>query len=178
MRRGFTLIEIVLVAVVLVILLAATIPNFQGTARRLHLEQIATQLAQQLRYAREHAVAAGNITVWAWDAQEMTSRLYALMIDSDQQATVEPLTDRMLRFPPLDHEIEVHLSREADGLACPEQAPGCSECACLQFHPDGTVQNGSTVPAYLHITQDGLAYTIQIDASTGSIALSSGSTAR
>ena len=74
-RRGFTLIELALVAVILAILAAAAIPRLQQTALRLRVEQAASELAQLLRAAHEQAVASGEEMVWVWDPQASRARV-------------------------------------------------------------------------------------------------------
>ena len=183
---GFTLIEIVLVAVVLVILLTATMPNFQQTAARLRVEQAAFHIAQQLRYAHQRAVAQGDTIVWAWDAGDHQARLYELApveqeptADSPAKPSVTEITDRRVAgrsLKELDIAVALHRAQEGqtqDTFACAEEGISsmCAECACLHFHPDGTVQDGAAPPIDTVLTRPTLTYTIRIDAPTGQVFL-------
>jgi prepilin-type N-terminal cleavage/methylation domain-containing protein len=58
-ERGFSLIELAIVLVVLGILFAFSIPNFQSLSSSFQLRGAAENVAGQLRLARERAIATG-----------------------------------------------------------------------------------------------------------------------
>src|SRR3989338_7437801 len=76
-QAGFTLVEVILVAVVLGMLMMVSVPRFQQTAQRLQTEQTAFALTQLLRYAHERAVAQGDEIIWVWDPETRQAHLVA-----------------------------------------------------------------------------------------------------
>ena len=162
---GFTLIELTLVAVVMAILLVASLPRFQHTSRRLRTEGAAFELMQLLRYARERAVADGHETIWVWNADDHRAQLYRLVMESGA-TTVTLMDDRVARAAPLSPDISVTLEENtSQAAACPSDLP--SGTSCVSFLPDGTGD-----PAVLHVRADDSAYLITVNGTTGQAQLS------
>jgi type II secretion system protein H len=151
LKRGFTLVEVILVAVVLALLLAAVVPRFQQTAQRLQTEQAAFALTQLLRYAHERAVAQGEAMVWVWDAEARRARLALLAEDGQRQW----LTEHVARSRPIHEYITVTLAREG------------AEVDTVTFSPDGTSE-----AATLRVARQPFSYTITLDAATSQPVLS------
>src|SRR3989338_10744732 len=107
-QAGFTLVEVILVAVVLGLLLTASVPRFQQTAQRLQTEQTAFALTQLLRYAHERAVAQGDAIVWVWDVQARQAHLESVG-DNDERY---PINEHVARSRPIHGDITVSLVRE------------------------------------------------------------------
>ena len=164
--RAFTLIELALVAVVLVILVAAAIPRLQQTALRLRVEQAASELTQLLRAAHEQAVASGGETVWVWDADARRARVEAAPPTNvgggaggaDAAPAMEPLRSRAL---PEGFSVQLLL----DGAPV--------ECHCVRFFPEGTSE-----PATLTVSFQAHVMTATVDETTGHVVLLPGSAAR
>ena|SRR3989338_8355195 len=142
---GFTLVEVILVAVVLGLLLTAAVPRFQQTAQRLQTEQTAFALTQLLRYAHERAVAQGDAMVWVWDAEARQAYLESVQGDNPPQR----IKENVARSRPIRGNITVSLVREG------------SEVDTVTFSPDGTSE-----PATLQVSQPPFSYTVTVDAST------------
>ena len=173
MRKGFTLIEIMLVAAAIVILMAATMPNLKGVMERLRLETAASHLAQQLRFAQQQAILRDEEVVWRWDRDRQESQLYAIA-QSPQESVVAALQEsRMSARLFTELPTEITLTRADDALVCADGrvTEGCGECVCVHFHPDGTLQDGSAKPIQMMMTHDRTSYTIRIDPPTGHVAL-------
>lgn len=58
--KGFTLIELMLVAVILVVAAAVAVPNFVKTAGRLELRRAAEDVAYTIRYGQLRAMTKGH----------------------------------------------------------------------------------------------------------------------
>jgi len=148
---------VVLVSVVLSMLLAASIPAFSGTAKRLEMERTAFSLAQLMRYAHARAVTEGREVAWVWDGRERRAQLEAL---SDAGAWSR-LEERGTQSPAVASEITISLSREGRPLDA------------LSFFPDGTSD-----AATLLILRGEHAYQVTVDATTSQVLLETGPAAR
>ena len=152
---GFTLIELVFVALVLVVLLVLSLPSFQRTAQRLRTEQTAFELAQSLRFAREQAITQQQTIAWVWD--ESLRRVHLELVEADgERLAVE---ERLVRGPALPAWISLQMTRED------------ADAQDVQFFPDGTSQ-----PATLLVSGPGGAYTVTVDEITGGVRLSANAT--
>ena len=58
-RRGFTLVELLLVVCILGVLLATSMPRIAGVHGRLQLRELGKTLGAELRFCQEYAVARG-----------------------------------------------------------------------------------------------------------------------
>jgi type II secretion system protein H len=148
---GFTLVEVILVAMVLGLLLTASVPRFAQTAQRLRTEQTAFALTQLLRYAHERAVIQGSPMAWVWDAQARRARVAKVEEDGQRQW----LTEHVSRSRPVREDIAVALVRDG------------AEVEAVAFFPDGTSE-----PATLHVAHRPFSYTVTVDATTSQPVLS------
>ena len=156
---GFTLVEIVLVAAVLVVLLVATLPRFQETSQRLHVERTAFEVAQLLRYAHGRAVSQGDVIVVTWDGDRRRASLGSL--DGAEAATWPTDCSRqpLALSPPLQsvavpETVTVNLVREDQAITC------------VNFFPDGT--SDSTT---LHLSHRALDYIVTVHGPTSYVVL-------
>ena len=145
LKRGFTLVEVVLVTLVLALLLTAAVPRFAQTAQRLQTEQTAFALAQLLRYAHERAVVQGRPMVWVWDEPSRRARVASV----DETGQRQWLTEHVSRSRPVRDDIEVTLAREG------------AEVDAVTFFPDGTSD-----AATLRVVHRPFSYTVTVDATT------------
>ena len=149
-------------ALVLGMLMMATVPRFQQTAQRLQTEQTAFALTQLLRYAHERAVAQGDQIIWVWDPETRQAHLVAVQSHDPTQPTQRiPIVGNIARSRPIRGEITVTLSR------------GSQLVDDVTFKPDGTSQ-----PTTLQIAHGAFNYTVTIDAATGQSTLTSGASER
>lgn len=155
--HGFTLIEVVLVAVVLAILLTATLPGFQRTARRLRAEHAAFELAQLARLAHERAVSEDREVVWTWDEERRRARVEAAV----ERGAGEPADP--VDGSPLPAGAAVTVARGGEEVAC----------RCVRFFPEGTAE-----AAAVTVSLGDDVYTVTVDAATGQARLAAGAPAR
>ena len=139
-------------ALVLGMLMMASVPRFQQTAQRLQTEQTAFALTQLLRYAHERAVAQGRGVMWVWDETARRARL-AFVQDDGQRG--EWLSDHVARSRPIHDDIAVTLAREG------------AEVDAVTFFPDGTSD-----AATLRVARPPFSYTVTVDAATSQPVLS------
>jgi prepilin-type N-terminal cleavage/methylation domain-containing protein len=161
---GFTLIELTLVAAVLALLLAVSIPRFAQTAERLRAEQAAFELAQLLRVAHERAVFEEREVVWTWDEQARRARIAAAAgapgPDPDDGEPAMALRSSTAALP---RPLTVSLTREDDAV----------DCQCIRFFPQGTSE-ATTVTLQFRSRR----YTMQVDGTTSQVALTAGAAPR
>jgi Tfp pilus assembly protein FimT len=156
-RNSFTLVEVILVAVVLVLLMVAAVPRFQETAQRLRAEQTAFELAQMLRYAHERAVTGGDAVTWVWD--EEAGRASLELAAGDGESGLPEAS--VMRSAPLAAGLSVRVMRDDQPVDH------------LRFFPDGTSE-----PAAVSVLRRDRVYTVSVDGATSQVLLSTGPAAR
>ena len=158
---GFTLIEVVLIAAIISILLAASLPRFQRTAQRLRLEQSAFALAQALRFAHELSVTDGAEVVWAWRGGEQADRIW------ERGEADEPWRDRSPSArATLTGGVSLAVDPAEFPLGCPEPL---ASSACIHFFPDGTSE-----PTTVTLRLDAHTYRVTVDGTTSDALLFAG----
>jgi type II secretory pathway pseudopilin PulG len=119
---GFTLIELIFVAIALGILLVSTAPSFRRSFDKIKLEQAAFSIAQSLRCARSIAVSQSQALRWKWDKEKRSSVILAL----NEDGALESKMDFRMCEAHLNEPITLAFSDESlDDLA-------------VNFFPDGT----------------------------------------
>lgn len=160
---GFTLVEIVLVAIVIGALLVSSVPGFVRTMERLRAERSAFELAQLLRSAREQAVTGGDPVTWSWDPQTRRVRLEAIPEGPQPPDPDEEPADGAEESAALPEGLDVTLERAQDPV----------DCRCVRFFPDGTGESTTLV-----VTLNEHHYTITVQEATGQVGIRSGAAAR
>lgn len=152
-RRGFTFVELILVTLVMVILLAASLPAFSHSAARMRVERTAFSMAQLFRYARERAVSQSQTILWVWSPESRTVKLEQLSEGGARAA----LTGRFVESEAVAQDVTVSLIRDKDIVET------------VGFFEDGTSES-----ARLTLTHVQSQYTITVDGSTGQVTLVKG----
>lgn len=149
---------------ILVILLAASVPRLAPAAQRLRTEQAALDLAQWLRIARERAVAESQAFIWRWDADTRRVRLESA--EEDEAAADEGTaagSDRLpAQSPPVSADLAVTILQDGRPAAC----------RCVRFLPDGTSESATVT-----VDSPAARYVITIHEATGHVVLAAGSAA-
>jgi len=158
--RGFTLIEVVVVAAVITVLLVASVPAFQQTFQSLRAEQAAFEVTQLLRVGRERAVAEGRPMAWVWDGAAHRARVEPAPSDG-AGAEDTAASGQIITGARLSPQLAVTLLREQE-LA-----------DRVTFFPDGTSDR-----AAISLSLGASVYHVDVDAATGQPALSAGTAAR
>jgi type II secretory pathway pseudopilin PulG len=149
-----------LVMAVVAVLAVATVPRLQETSRRLRAEQVAGELMQLMRAAREQAIGGQVETLWAWDAGARRSSVRPVPPagapgEEPQQA---PAGDLITGSKAPDG-TDVAITRDGETI----------ECRCLRFFPDGTSESATLqVELYDHVL------TATLDETTGQASLRAG----
>ncbi len=152
---GWTLVEVLLVAVVTAVLLASSLPKFQHTAERLRTERAAFELAQLARYAHARAAAGGVDIQLNWSDRDRRASLSTV----SAEGALTLLDDPAARTRPLPESLT--LSVAANGQL--------ASCACARFFADGTSDG-----AVLSVTGERQSLRVTIDAATSQVDVSTG----
>ena len=164
-KPGFTLIEVVLIATIISILLAASLPRFQQTAQRLRVEQSAFALAQLLRFAHELSVTDEAEVVWAWRSEERLGRVWERGEDDAPWRDRSPSSRATLA-----EGVALDIEALQPPAGCPEPV---AASACVHFFPDGTSE-----PTTFTLRLDTHTYQVRLDGTTSDARLLAGSAAR
>ncbi|MDP3786864.1 MAG: prepilin-type N-terminal cleavage/methylation domain-containing protein [Candidatus Omnitrophota bacterium] len=146
-RRGFTLLELIFVAVILIIITALTVPQFRGTFDYLQLQNLVSDVVSFARYAQAKAITGAEINRLVFDMEKKSLGIdtYAGVETGDEGA--KEIWERIkYRAIPDFISIELQDSRNA-----------------VKFYPDGTADK---VTMKVNISS-GKSFTISIDPLTG-----------
>lgn len=140
---GFTLLELMLVAVIMLVLVTISTPLFKRTYEDLRLTSSAKEIASVMRFCRERAIFERKTFILNIDTEKKTYQVFAEDEDNEEPLPLKSRWGRIFRIPDgIDVEVDV---KEID------------------FFPDG-----STTPVSIYLTnKEGKAFTILIERDTG-----------
>lgn len=142
-RAGFTLLELMLVAVIILALVTVSTPLLKKTYEDLRFTSCAKEAAAVMRFCRERAIFERRIFRINIDSDNKT---YQVLAEDEDKHKLAPLRSRWGRIFRLPDAINV----EADEKE-------------IDFFPDGT-----TTPTLVYLTnKEGEAFTISIEPETG-----------
>ncbi len=153
-NRGFTLLELIFVAVVLVLLMLGAAPSFTNNARRLRLETTAFDLVQLMRYANEMAISQSSDVVWVWDDNNRQVVLETQVEDPLLGPIRTQLSDKRAKSKRLSDEYQLTLT--SDDVDAED----------VTFFADGTSE-----PAEWVLTNGKGSYRAEVDRYTSQVSL-------
>ena len=169
-RRGFTLIEIMVVVLVIAVLSALTLPSLSGSYQRAALQSAADDLAQTLRYARRVAVLRGQtlrLVVVPEDAEHDGRSSYHLEIETtelDAEETFVRTEGGAVKPSVLPAELLIAVEpRENTGSDTASLDAGDGRFH-LRFFPDGTADE-----SLIHLTDGHANRQILVDGVNGRV---------
>lgn len=112
-RRGFTLIEILLTVVLLMLLMGAIVINFSGMQASTQLDEAAEQLESAIRYARAYAANSGCKVRLVFEEkvdEELSVPLGNMIVEWEPDAIREPGV-----YMPL-HDLDILLESMLNGV--------------------------------------------------------------
>ena len=125
-KRGFTLIELILVLLLLSIVFGLALPNFRESAKKIELKTAVQQLTQLMRYAQSEAMARNQTLSLKFDE---TLSNYRFVIDTGiEEQKMTGFLEGVFTFP--------------DGIKVTVDE------SIIQFHPDGTMDKEKIVACY------------------------------
>lgn len=179
-RHGFTLLEISLVLVILVVISALVAPNFQGTLNNERLRKGTESIAASWTQTRATAMQTGETQVWAceiggagYSANVASSNAMgesvanAPGLSGGTAASIAELSETL----PAGIEITQAIVSDSDTLTSMQQSTLTNESgrASLFFFPDGTSSNARITLALaeggdraMTVMINGLAGTVRV----------------
>ena len=139
--RGFTLIEIILVVVLLLIIAALAIPNFSHTYTTVELQTSTQDLAYLMRYAQSRAISKNKNVQLEFNPEFTQYWLTQEKLDQDDSADQE-------EFERFDGRLGKTYEIPRDILL--EDAP-----QTIRFYPDGNIEK-----KHFYVCQPAFCYTI------------------
>lgn len=149
--RGFTLLELIFVAAILIIVVTLAIPRFGKTFNFLQLQNFASDTVSFARYAQAKAITDGKIYRLAFNLEKKTLSIES-RVESEEKDGGEAESWYMEKIKPIPGYVSVELQ---DGKAD------------IQFYPDGTADK-ATIEAS---TPSGKYYKIFVEPATGYVKL-------
>ena len=135
---AFTLLEVLLVTLVLVVVVSISIPNFGPTFRKMELKQAAGDLAYTMRYAQSRAVTY-NAAVRLQFASDLKS-YWLTQQDKDSALTPGAEPEQAPGGDEKEEEFTRVSGRYGKTRRLPAAATVDFEAETLTFFPDGSIE--------------------------------------
>ncbi len=111
--RGFTLIEMMLVVVILSIIIAATVPNFSKGYERFQLRQITDDIKHKARWAQAMAMGKQCTYVLVFNADRTVYNIQRIGIDDKHKERMEPISGRLGRTHKIPSNIQLAIKEDS-----------------------------------------------------------------
>ena len=179
--RGFSLIELMIVLVIMTLVLGLAGPRVSKQMSVLHLRTTAKQMAASLRWARSQALSTGKIynAVFDCGGERLIISDYAAFLGSDPLKPAQSPSDQdkqnisdsaaaaqkpVLKIFELPDDIFISRVEIAEVV---DANPGRESIYQLTFFPDGTTMGGEISIA----DEQGRSFIITVDFLTGIVSL-------
>lgn len=158
--RGFTLLEILVVVVIIAIMSGAIIPRIGNGMGRQQLEAAATTISSALTYCHSAAATESRRYRWVWDAQAQRARYLVEEDPLEAPGMFVPALVSQRRNEALPQEIEL------EGIYFPvvrknEDEPEVEMPPEITFHPDGHATSAYVVVRLKSASAEDVAQTQQ-----------------
>jgi len=154
--RGFTLIEVVIVLILISLSAALVIPGFARFAKSVELRATAKKVSGLLRYYRNEAVQRGRVyqVLFDFNLREIRVQSVEIVKGNEQNEEVEEM--RFQQRYPMPVDIQVKEMRIPASLYV-------SEYPAIEFYPNGSSNGGS----FILDLQNSRGYWIRVHFLTG-----------
>ena len=178
-RAGFTLVELLLTLVLILLLFAAVAFNFSSLQQGAALDEGASQFETLLRMARAHAAASGcAVKLLIAPAAGETNSFPAATVQLwwepqpiDQPGTWRSLNEPRWNLPGLNELVIVEDAVSLEQLASiagPDSFPGGTDFPAVLFYPDGSSDSAEFVLASRQ-PEDQRRFAVRLIGLTGNI---------
>ena len=161
--KGFTLLELAVVLVIVAILAAGVVPALLRAMTRTHLRSSAWQVASQLSFARAHAVNKQLLCRVRFDPDEL-----AFLAEVEQDPEETPGEFAAIEVPAMDHvalpEDFVDVQMQTVSMTTPQSTE------VVYFQPNGRTDG---VDVFLESLDD-MAFTVSVSPNTGQVRVTEG----
>lgn len=148
--RGFTLIELVIVLLIISLLAVLLTPNLTRTLSHMEAKGAAKRISAILRYCRSDAVNKRKVNLVALDTASQVVSVYS--VDEEEN---EPKAERFYPIPRGIKLEKIEVGKNLYDLSQP----------AFEFYPNGGSNGGrATIQS-----ERGRAYTIRVDLLTGGV---------
>ena len=142
LRRGFTLIEIMVVIVVIALVSALVIPNLGGSVGGLRIESAARQLAGLMDYCYQSATSTGRVHALLFNDE---ARAYVVLAEPKADPALpedvgEPKLEPVALPGFVERELKVGIRLSSVRLFETDLAQDASGGIRLLFFPDGSAE--------------------------------------
>ena len=178
-RQGFTLLELSLVLVILVIVAALVAPNFQGTLRQERLRKATESIAADWTQTRALAMQTGETQIWACElatGSYSASSASSTTADGASASISNVSSADLSESLPTGVLISAAMTSESDTMMTMVQTSQSSESgrATLFFFPDGTCSHARLTLNHEQNAQQSMS--VMINGLAGTVRVLHGST--
>ncbi len=158
-ERGFTLLEIIIVMVLIGLIAAIGVPRFLGSLERAEVKTSAKKIAAAMRSAKSHAIAEKKVVTLVIDRKEM--KVFAIRGTSSKEGAQDNDSDETQKIAPpikLADTVKVWTENETG-----------EEIYYAEFSPRGTATGGVlyVTPRESESHDDEKGYVIMLDPLSG-----------
>lgn len=151
-RGGFTLLEIIVVVMIVMLLTAVALPQMRGTIQHMRLRQAGREVASVMRLARDSAVVRNSPVEVIFSMNDKGADEYQLVLMQDDMERIKPTQRRSwhrgegmlsipgpewLRVRPLPEGVYFAQVSSTAPLTEDKRRPR------IIFHPDGSATGGT-----------------------------------
>jgi general secretion pathway protein H len=154
--RGFALIELVVVLILIGVSAALVIPGFTRVSKSVELRAAAKKVAGLLRYYRNEAVQRGKVYQVLFDFNLREIRVQSVEIVKGNEQSEEMEEMRLQQRFPMPMDIQVKEMRTAGSMYV-------SDYPVIEFYPNGSSNGGS----FILDLQSSRGYWIRVNFLTG-----------
>ena len=163
--RGFSLIEIIVVLVLLSLSVALIAPTLSRFTKSVELKGAAKKVAAVLRYCRSEAINKGKVYQVAFDANLMEVRVQSIEVEAQEEAEKGEETEKKeAKNTPKVFSLPRDIQMKELNI---ESTQYPSELPAFEFYPNGG-SNGGDV---LLDTQSQKGFKIKVNFLTGAVVI-------
>jgi type II secretion system protein H len=137
-NRGFTLIEVVVVLILIGVSAALLVPGFNRISKSVELRATAKKVSGLLRYYRNEAVQRGKVYQVLFDFNLREIRVQSVEIVKSGEQNEETEEMRLQQRFPMPADIQVREMKIPGSLYV-------SEYPAIEFYPNGSSNGGSFI---------------------------------
>ncbi len=156
-NRGFSLIELVIVLVLVSLSLALVAPSFSRFSKRVELKTTAQKISGILRYFRSESIQSGKVYQILFDS--VLREVNIQVLEGEEEGATEKKKDEQ-KFSKRSYPLPAGIQMKEFNIPAPEFP---SDLPTIEFYPNGGTNGGS----FILDAQDQRGYRIKVYFLTG-----------